>query len=102
MAAYRRVYDSHHLQADCQEPGSAPEPCARQSSMGYLYLTFTRSSADRAASDYPVRICDRWLDSGRDDGMIERQLAPVELIPDEEPSPPSQTQPADGTHTRVL
>ena len=26
MAAYHRVYDSHHLQADCQEPGSAPEP----------------------------------------------------------------------------
>jgi len=24
MAAYRRVYDSRHLQADCQEPGSAP------------------------------------------------------------------------------
>ena len=24
MAAYRRVYDSHHLQADCQELGSAP------------------------------------------------------------------------------
>ena len=22
MAAYRRVYDSHHLQADCQEPCS--------------------------------------------------------------------------------
>jgi len=22
MAAYRRVYDSRHLQADCQEPGS--------------------------------------------------------------------------------
>ena len=31
MAAYRRVYDSRHLQADCQEPGSAPEPHARQS-----------------------------------------------------------------------
>ena len=30
MAAYRRVYDSRHLQADCQEPGSAPEPYARQ------------------------------------------------------------------------
>ena len=41
MAAYRRVYDSHHLQADCQEPGSAPEPYARQSSMGYLYLFST-------------------------------------------------------------
>jgi len=26
MAACRRVYDSRHLQADCQEPGSAPEP----------------------------------------------------------------------------
>jgi len=38
MAAYRRVYDSRHLQADCQEPGSAQEPYARQSSMGYLYL----------------------------------------------------------------
>jgi len=38
MAAYRRVYDSRHLQADCQEPRSAPEPYARQSSMGYLYL----------------------------------------------------------------
>ena len=24
MAAYRRVYDLHHLQAHCQEPGSAP------------------------------------------------------------------------------
>ena len=38
MAAYRRVYDSHHLQADCQGPGSAPEPYARQSSMGYLLV----------------------------------------------------------------
>ena len=38
MAAYHRVYDSRHLQADCQEPGSAPEPYARQSSMGYLYF----------------------------------------------------------------
>jgi len=26
MAVYRRVYDSRHLQADCQEPGSAPGP----------------------------------------------------------------------------
>ena len=25
MATYRRVYDSRDLQADCQEPGSAPE-----------------------------------------------------------------------------
>jgi len=38
MAAYRPVYDSRYLQADCQKPGSAPEPYALQSSMGYLYL----------------------------------------------------------------
>jgi len=40
MAAYRRVYDSRHLMADYQEPGSAPEPYARQSSIG-LPLPFT-------------------------------------------------------------
>jgi len=38
VAAYRRVYDLRHLLADCQEPGSAPVPYARYSSMGYLYL----------------------------------------------------------------
>jgi len=38
MAAYRRVYDSRHLQTDCQEPGSTPELYARLSSMGRLYL----------------------------------------------------------------
>jgi len=38
MAAYRQVYDSSHLQADYQEPESAPEPYVRQSSIGYLYF----------------------------------------------------------------
>ena len=38
MAAYRQVYDSRHLQDDYQEPGSAPEPYVRQSSIGYLYF----------------------------------------------------------------
>jgi len=33
------VYDSRHLQA---EPGSAPEPYARQSSMDYRYLVIKR------------------------------------------------------------
>jgi len=37
VAAYRRVYDSRHLQADCQEPGSAPEPDA-QSVIDYWFL----------------------------------------------------------------
>ena len=38
MAAHCRVCDSRHLQANCQEPGSTPEPYARQSSMGCFYL----------------------------------------------------------------
>jgi len=38
MAVYRRVYDSRHMQADCQELGSAAELYAQQLSMGYLYL----------------------------------------------------------------
>ena len=38
MAACRLVYDSRHLQADCQEPEPAPEFYAWQSSMGYFYL----------------------------------------------------------------
>ena len=29
MVAYGRVYDSHHLQAECKEPGSAPESYVR-------------------------------------------------------------------------
>ena len=37
MAAYRWVYDSSHLQADCQELGSALEPYAWQSSTGNLF-----------------------------------------------------------------
>jgi len=38
MAAYHLVHDSRFLQTDCQEPASAPEPDARQSSIGYLYV----------------------------------------------------------------
>jgi len=56
MAAYSRVYDSRHLQADCQEPRSAPEPYARQSSMGYLYL-FVVAAPPRWATD---RLLGRW------------------------------------------
>jgi len=33
------------MQADCQEPGSAPEPYARQSSMRYLLLIQDMDSA---------------------------------------------------------
>jgi len=60
VAVYRRVYDSRHLQAHCQEPGSAPEPDARQSSMGYVCLLLTYSLAHSQKesyepSDEPVR-----------------------------------------------
>ena len=42
MAAYPRVYDSHHLQADCQEPGSAPKPYIRSIIEYGLAFTFHR------------------------------------------------------------
>jgi len=59
MAAYRQVYDSCHLQADCQEPGSAPEPYARWSSMGYLYLSTI------ATDDVTERVVVVVTDAGR-------------------------------------
>jgi len=53
MAAYRRVYDSRHVLADCQEPGSAPEPYAGQSSMSYLYLYIHREAEKKE----PIPFC---------------------------------------------
>jgi len=50
MATYRRVYDSRNLQADCPEPGSAPEPYSPQSSVGYLYLFSPDIATARASS----------------------------------------------------
>ena len=55
MAAYRRVYDSHHPQADCQEPGSAREPYAWQSIMGYLYLWPARRPGTRYQTTCEIR-----------------------------------------------
>jgi len=58
MAAYHLVYDLRQLQADCQEPGSAPEPYTRQSTMGYFYLfsaAFTRAAANVGATDRSSR-----------------------------------------------
>jgi len=55
MAAYRRVYDSRHLQADCQEPGSASGPYARQSSTGYTFLVCR--CIRRLRSLYITRAC---------------------------------------------
>ena len=55
MAAYRRVYDSHHPQADCQEPRSAPELYDRQSTMGYLFLFLKRMKTQQELSVHDSR-----------------------------------------------
>jgi len=55
---YRLVYDSLHLQANCQEPGSAPKPYARYSSMGYLYLFYW---PDRGQTDRVTAPTRSWL-----------------------------------------
>ena len=38
MAAYRRVYDLRHLQADCQKPGSAPERLGNRVSATFTFF----------------------------------------------------------------
>jgi len=38
MAAYRGVYDSRHLQADCQEPGSASGTLRSVIEYGLLFI----------------------------------------------------------------
>jgi len=47
MAAYRRVYDSRHLQADCQEPGSAPEPYTLANRVWATFIFYSRSMRSR-------------------------------------------------------
>jgi len=64
MAAYRQVNDSRHQQADCQEPGSAAEPYARQSSMGYIYLT---CFVARANISVYCAVCGAQVEPRRDD-----------------------------------
>jgi len=49
MAAYRRVYDSRHLQADYEEPRSAPEPYGSVIEYG-LPLPFISIRQDVAGS----------------------------------------------------
>ena len=45
MAAYCRVYDSRHLQADCQEPGSAPSNRVIEYGLPLPFYTFVLFSA---------------------------------------------------------
>jgi len=64
MTAYRRVYDSRHLQADCQEPESA---LAVRSVLEYglplpFYEIVTRKNADEDTCDAAVWLC-RSVDS---------------------------------------
>jgi len=76
MAAYRRVYDSRHLHADCKEPGSAPEPYARQSSMGYLYLYASRNMSVFSlllCKGQTVRVCI----CGPAPADVDRHVLPV-------------------------
>ena len=61
MAAYRRVYDSRHLQADCQEPGSAGNPTlGNQVWAGFLmeYCIFVHSVLRLLAAFFVHRLVD--------------------------------------------
>ena len=71
MATYRWVFDSRYLQADCQEPGSAPEPYARKSSTSYLYLyLYDYNVRVRYAYMLSYRACIRIALGRRCDGRV--------------------------------
>jgi len=51
MAAYHRVYDSHHLQADCEELEPAPEPYEHGLPLPFTFYTVvTNRYTDHATS----------------------------------------------------
>jgi len=58
MAAYRRVYDSRHVQADCEEPGSAPELGNRVWAIFTCLLLVADLWAAWAAADHGTNICE--------------------------------------------
>ena len=66
MAAYRRVYDSRHLQADCQEPGSAPGPYTLCNRVWATFTFFTVVYCGLGEPQWPAY----WMEAGemlRDD-----------------------------------
>jgi len=72
MAAYRRVYDSRHLQADCQEAGSAPEPYALES----IWATFLHWPIKRLGrSGTVMEIRDETADRRQTDRVTTTTLA---------------------------
>jgi len=60
MAAYRRVYDSRQRQADCHEPGSAPEPYTY--TLGNrVWAAFTFFKVKTLQRGYESSVESRWL-----------------------------------------
>ena len=60
MAAYRRVYDSRHLQADCQEPGPISSGTLR-SVIEYGLLFFKVLTNDERRFAFRTEKSIRWL-----------------------------------------
>ena len=65
MAAYRRVYDSRHLQADCQETGPAPEPYTHSNAIAAC-KKFTAHDSDQrlqtfAMAEYIHRVSKKFI-----------------------------------------
>jgi len=57
MAAYRRVYDSRHLQADYREPGSAvPEPYEYGPPLPFFISTSGTSESQKVKKFYSPKV----------------------------------------------
>jgi len=77
MAAYHRVYDSRHLQTDCQELGSAPEPCAwHEYGLPFTFFTMVVSSLQ-------VRLLKRGLELLEVGGRIVYSTCSLNPVEDE-------------------
>jgi len=63
MAAYRRVYDSRHLQADCQEPGSAPNPTLGSRVWASFYPRFSEFGGDGSRGVFARMVVGRMYHS---------------------------------------
>jgi len=65
MAAYRRVYDSRHLQADCRVPGSA---CLRRASESCGVCTVVNGTTGECNSLTVLerkQLAEKWTSVGR-------------------------------------
>jgi len=111
LATYRRVYDSRHLQADCQESGSAPKPYARGNRVQATFAFYKAAGVDSpeihdvvlvvAAVDEDLRSVDEEA-SQQQDGDLDRVWAAIHQVAVEHVRVVRRRQPVLTSGQRIL